>query len=63
MSFRDAPLAVIHGRDKTPCSPPRSAPRSMPMVAKYPPEWKQSAVMAALRIVQDCQRRLAEPRS
>lgn len=53
MSFRAAPLAVIHGRDKTTLFTPELRAAIDDQVAKYPPEWKQSAVMPALTLVQE----------
>jgi NADH-quinone oxidoreductase subunit E len=53
MSFRDAPLAVIHDRDKTALFTPEVRAAIDAHVAKYPAEWKQSAVMPALTLVQD----------
>ena len=53
MSFRDAPLAVIHDRDKAALFTPEVRAAIDAHVAKYPAEWKQSAVMPALTLVQD----------
>lgn len=53
MSFRDAPLAVIHDRDKTTLFTPEIRAAIDAHIAKYPAEWKQSAVMPALTLVQD----------
>ncbi len=53
MSFRNAPLAVIHDRDKSTLLTSETRAAIDAHVAKYPPEWKQSAVMPALTIVQD----------
>ena len=53
MSFRDAPLAVIHHRDKATLFTPEVRAAIDVHIAKYPAEWKQSAVMPALTIVQE----------
>lgn len=53
MSFRNAPLAVIHDVDKESLFTPEIRAEIDTHVAKYPPEWKQSAVMPALTLVQD----------
>jgi NADH-quinone oxidoreductase subunit E len=53
MSFRSAPLAVIHDVDKDTLLTPEVRAEIDKHVAKYPPEWKQSAVMPALTIVQE----------
>jgi NADH-quinone oxidoreductase subunit E len=53
MSFRTAPLAVIHDVDKDSLLTPEIRAEIDKHVAKYPPEWKQSAVMPALTLVQD----------
>lgn len=53
MSFRNAPLAVVHDVDKTRLLTPEIRAEIDTHVAKYPPEWKQSAVMPALTLVQD----------
>ncbi len=53
MSFRNAPLAVIHDRDKSTLFTAEIRERIDACIAKYPAEWKQSAVMPALTIVQD----------
>ncbi len=53
MSFRDAPLPLIHGRDKATLFTPEIRAAIDAQVAKYPPEWKQSAVMPALTLVQE----------
>ncbi len=53
MSFRNAPLAVIHDCDKSTLFDPETRAAIDAEVAKYPPEWKQSAVMPALTLVQD----------
>ncbi len=53
MSFRNAPLAVVHGRDKEALFTPEIRAEIDGHVAKYPAEWKQSAVMPALTLLQD----------
>jgi NADH-quinone oxidoreductase subunit E len=53
MSFRSAPLAVVHDRDKTSLFTPEIRAAIDTHIAKYPAEWKQSAVMAALTLVQE----------
>ena len=53
MSFRTAPLSVIHDVDKETLLTPELRAAIDKHVAKYPPEWKQSAVMPALTLVQD----------
>lgn len=53
MSFRNTPLAVIHDVDKSALLTPELRTEIDRHVAKYPPEWKQSAVMPALTLVQD----------
>lgn len=53
MSLRNAPLAVIHDRDKSTLLTPEIRAAIDGWIAKYPPEWKQSAVMPALTLVQD----------
>lgn len=53
MSFRDAPLAVIHGRDKATLFTDEIRAAIDAHVAKYPAEWKQSAVMPTLTLVQE----------
>lgn len=53
MSFRDAPLAVVHGRDKSTLFTPEIRASIDAHIAKYPAEWKQSAVMPALTLVQE----------
>lgn len=52
MSFRTTPLAVIHDVDKETLLTPELRSAIDRHVAKYPPEWKQSAVMPALTLVQ-----------
>lgn len=53
MSLRHTPLVVDHGIDKETLFDPEIRAAIDAQIAKYPPEWKQSAVMAALTIVQD----------
>ena len=53
MSFRTAPLAVIHDVDKETLLTPEIRAEIDKQIAKYPPEWKQSAVMPALTLVQE----------
>ncbi len=53
MSLRNTPLVVDHGIDKEALFTPEIRAAIDAQIAKYPPEWKQSAVMAALTIVQD----------
>jgi len=53
MSFRTAPLAVAHDRDASTLFTDEVRAEIDRHIAKYPPEWKQSAVMPALTIVQE----------
>jgi NADH-quinone oxidoreductase subunit E len=53
MSFRTAPLAVVHDRDTSTLFTVEVRAEIDRHIAKYPPEWKQSAVMPALTIVQE----------
>ncbi|MGQ9659084.1 MAG: NADH-quinone oxidoreductase subunit NuoE [Thermochromatium sp.] len=53
MSLRNAPLTVIHDVDKSTLFTPEIRAAIDAHIAKYPPEWKQSAVMPALSIVQE----------
>lgn len=53
MSLRNTPLSVIHDVDKSTLFTPAIREAIDVWIAKYPPEWKQSAVMAALALVQD----------
>lgn len=53
MSFRNTPLAVIHDVDKDRLLTPQLRAEIDKHVSKYPAEWKQSAVMPALTLVQD----------
>jgi NADH-quinone oxidoreductase subunit E len=53
MSFRTAPLRVPSSREKANLFSPEIRTEIDRQVAKYPPEWKQSAVMMALTLVQE----------
>jgi len=53
MSFRDAPLAVLHDRDKSTLLTPAIRAAIEAHAAKYPTQWRQSAVMPALTLVQE----------
>ncbi|HYN79477.1 MAG TPA: NAD(P)H-dependent oxidoreductase subunit E [Lamprocystis sp. (in: g-proteobacteria)] len=53
MSFRNAPIDVVHDRDKSTLFTPEIRAAIDAEIAKYPSEWRQSAVMAALTLVQD----------
>ena len=53
MSFRNAPLSVVHDRDKSTLFTAEIRAEIDLWIAKYPAEWKQSAVMQALAIVQE----------
>jgi len=53
MSFRTAPLSVPSDRDKETLFTPEIRAGIDSFVAKYPAEWKQSAVMPALTLVQE----------
>ena len=53
MSFRNAPQAVAHDVNKADLFTPEIRAAIDAHIAKYPPEWKQSAVMPALSILQD----------
>ena len=53
MSFRTAPLSVVSERAKETLFTPEVRAEIDRHVAKYPTEWKQSAVMPALTLVQD----------
>jgi len=53
MSFRTAPLSVPSGRDKETLFTPDLRAEIDRHIAKYPAEWKQSAVMPALSLVQE----------
>lgn len=53
MSFRTAPLALDHGLDKSQLFTAEVRAAIDAHVAKYPPEWRQSACMPALTLVQE----------
>jgi len=53
MSFRTAPLSVVSQRDKETLFTPEIRAEIDRHIGKYPSEWKQSAVMPALTLVQD----------
>lgn len=53
MSFRNAPLSVVHDRDKSTLFTPQVREAIDARIAMYPAEWIQSAVMPALTIVQE----------
>ncbi|NEX20933.1 NADH-quinone oxidoreductase subunit NuoE [Thiorhodococcus mannitoliphagus] len=53
MSFRNLPLAIDHERDKSTLFTPEIRAAIDKHIAKYPSEWRQSAVMPALTLVQD----------
>ena len=53
MSFRTAPLSVPSERDKATLLTPEIRAEIDRQVAKYPAEWKQSAVMAGLMLLQE----------
>ncbi|WP_295428476.1 NAD(P)H-dependent oxidoreductase subunit E [uncultured Thiodictyon sp.] len=53
MSFRNDPLAVVHDRDKSTLLTPALRAAIDAHAAKYPAQWRQSAVMPALTLVQD----------
>jgi len=53
MSLRNTPLALVHDRDLSTLFTPEVRSAIDGWVAKYPPEWKQSAVMPALTLVQE----------
>jgi NADH-quinone oxidoreductase subunit E len=53
MSFRTAPLRVPSDRDKEALFTPEIRAAIDRSIAKYPEEWKQSAVMPALTLVQE----------
>ena len=54
MGFKNAPMTSVDtAADKTTLFDAEIRAEIDRWIAKYPPEWKQSAVMAALRIVQD----------
>ncbi|MBK1641706.1 NAD(P)H-dependent oxidoreductase subunit E [Chromatium okenii] len=53
MSFRNAPLAVTHSCDKSAIFTSEIRAAIDALIAKYPTDWKQSAVMPTLTLVQD----------
>jgi len=53
MSLRTAPLSVSSGRDKETLFIPELRAELDRHIAKYPTEWKQSAVMPVLTLVQE----------
>lgn len=53
MGFRSAPLAVVHDCDKSSLFDAQLRAAIDREIAKYPDDWKQSAVMAALTLAQD----------
>ena len=53
MSYRNSPLAVVQERDKETLFTPEIRAAIDARIVMYPPEWRQSAVMPALTIVQD----------
>lgn len=53
MSYRKAPLRVPSDRAKEALFTPEICAEIDRRIAKYPPEWKQSAVMSALTLVQE----------
>jgi len=53
MSLRTAPLRVLSGRDKETLFTPEIRAGIDRYCARYPAEWKQSAVMSALTLVQE----------
>ena len=53
MSYRNAPLALDHGCDKSSLFTPEIRAAIDEAVSHYPSEWRQSAVMYALALVQD----------
>ncbi|TCT24165.1 NADH-quinone oxidoreductase subunit NuoE [Thiobaca trueperi] len=53
MSFRNAPLAVSRDQDQSALFNAEIRAAIDALIAKYPPEWKQSAVMPALTLLQD----------
>jgi NADH-quinone oxidoreductase subunit E len=53
MSLRDAPLPLVHDRDKATLFTPELRAAIDGHVAKYPDAWRQSAVMPALTLVQE----------
>lgn len=53
MSFRSAPLTVVRDVDKESLFTEEIRAEINRHIAKYPPEWKQSAVMPALTLLQN----------
>ncbi|TVQ94020.1 MAG: NADH-quinone oxidoreductase subunit NuoE [Chromatiaceae bacterium] len=53
MSLRNTPLGLVHAVDKEALLTAELRAAIDVHIAKYPPEWKQSAVMPALTLVQD----------
>jgi len=55
MGFKNLPMTAVNApaRDKSSLFTPEVRAEIDRWIAKYPDEWKQSATMAALRIVQD----------
>jgi len=53
MSFRNTPLAVEHDAEDWSLLSPELRAEIDRHIAKYPEEWRQSAVMPALTLVQD----------
>ncbi|OGT88705.1 MAG: NADH dehydrogenase [Gammaproteobacteria bacterium RIFOXYA12_FULL_61_12] len=62
MSFKSAPMTTIERRaDKGSLFTPEIRAQIDKWVAKYPGEWRQSAVMWALRVVQESNRGFLTP--
>ncbi|MBV5308307.1 NAD(P)H-dependent oxidoreductase subunit E [Chromatium okenii] len=53
MSFRNTPLTVVYDCDKSQFFTAEIRDAIDACISKYPPEWKQSAVMPVLTLVQD----------
>lgn len=53
MSFKTAPVTVISNVDKDSLLTPELRSGIDEILTKYPPEWKQSAIMPALTLVQE----------
>lgn len=54
MGFKNAPMVTLKPyQAKEDLFPPEVRAEIDRWIAKYPPEWRQSAVMAALRVVQE----------
>lgn len=53
MSFRNVPLALVNDSDKSTLFTSEIRAAIDERIAMYPPEWRQSAVMPALTILQD----------